>query len=214
MSKLACTWAEVTGDAAHAARCPVCTKRAALAGKLSAIATTGTDDAGSLPDAQRALARAMADTRPAAPIWRTYAAAIAAMTAVAAAGVIVSVSIQRSRGPSEVAVGSELRPEVPNVVAQAQVVPLPGADIVRTGDAAIRIHGGSVFVDVDPAAHRPFRVESPQFTVEVLGTAFTAREDGVQVERGTVRIVAPDGHELARVDAGHGWSLPGPVALR
>jgi ferric-dicitrate binding protein FerR (iron transport regulator) len=67
---------------------------------------------------------------------------------------------------------------------------------------------GSVDVDVDPRRHQRFRVKTPRFLVEVLGTRFTVTGEGVRTERGKVRVSQLDGTTIRIVAAGESWSLP------
>ncbi len=66
------------------------------------------------------------------------------------------------------------------------------------------LSSGSVLVDVDPGPKQPFSVTTPNFRVLVLGTRFSVSLEGVSVERGRVRVVATDGHELRVLGAGEG----------
>jgi hypothetical protein len=62
---------------------------------------------------------------------------------------------------------------------------------------SVHLQSGSLLADVDEAPHAPFAVVTPRFTVLVLGTRFAVTLDGVRVERGRVRVTAPDGRVLA-----------------
>jgi TolA-binding protein len=68
---------------------------------------------------------------------------------------------------------------------------------------ALQLSSGSVSVDVNPALHRPFVVQTERFRVLVLGTHFEVSLDTVQVQRGRVRVVSALGEELAMLDAEH-----------
>jgi hypothetical protein len=71
---------------------------------------------------------------------------------------------------------------------------------------------GSLTVDVE---HRPgqyFEVETPRFTVVVVGTRFHVDLQGVHTERGIVKVVLPDGSVAARVEGGQAWSVDAPAA--
>jgi len=79
---------------------------------------------------------------------------------------------------------------------------------------------GAVTVDVehqvDPVNQvgGHFRVRTPRFTVEVVGTRFTVELVGVHTYRGIVRVLRPDGTLVARLEAGQGWRdepLPPPA---
>lgn len=89
---------------------------------------------------------------------------------------------------------------------------------VTTDDAELVWHAehdrlfltrGGVRVSVDATKGRAFAVDTPRFSVEVVGTAFEVHGRGVRVWSGVVRVVAPDGAVLARaLGAGESWSLP------
>ena len=89
-----------------------------------------------------------------------------------------------------------------------------GSDVRwNAGARVLRVEAGSVLADVDPSAHQSFVVETARFRVLVLGTRFEVTQDGVRVERGRVRVVAPDGSVLAeRVDAGQQYVVAGEAA--
>lgn len=85
------------------------------------------------------------------------------------------------------------------------------ADTIATwhaSDRTIAVERGSVTVDVDPRQGKPFRVATPRFTVEVLGTRFTVDLNGVHTERGKVRVLDADRRVLAVVTAGQAWNVP------
>jgi hypothetical protein len=65
----------------------------------------------------------------------------------------------------------------------------------------LQLSDGSVFADVDPTAHAHFSVVTARFSVLVLGTRFEVSLDAVKVSRGRVQVLAPDGTELALLDA-------------
>jgi hypothetical protein len=65
----------------------------------------------------------------------------------------------------------------------------------------LQLNEGSVSLDVDPSAHARFSVATARFSVLVLGTRFDVSLDTVKVSRGRVQVLAPDGHQLALLDA-------------
>lgn len=72
---------------------------------------------------------------------------------------------------------------------------------------------GEVEVDVTPSAEaRRFRVRAPRFVVEVLGTRFRVREDGVDTLRGRVRVLDLQERELATLGPGEGYRAPAPAS--
>jgi hypothetical protein len=100
--------------------------------------------------------------------------------------------------------GARLQTRTDATLALAHaVVTLRGATLARWESSRheLQLSEGSVFADVDPAAHAPFSVVTARFSVLVLGTRFEVSLDTVKVSRGRVQVVAPDGHELALLDA-------------
>ncbi|HEX2657897.1 MAG TPA: FecR domain-containing protein [Polyangia bacterium] len=80
-------------------------------------------------------------------------------------------------------------------------------------ERTLTLANGVVTVDVEHQEGRRFRVRTPRFIVEVMGTRFTVELSGVRTQRGLVRILRPDGTQIARVEAGQSWSDQ-PVAER
>jgi hypothetical protein len=73
-------------------------------------------------------------------------------------------------------------------------------------DATVKLDSGAIELDVDPALQREFRVVTDTFVVEVLGTRFLVDASHVEVSRGVVRVLAPDGRVLvARLQMGQTW---------
>lgn len=110
--------------------------------------------------------------------------------------------------------GSLVAAEATRIRVAHGLVHVPrGAELTWSGSDVV-LRREWVSVDVDPRPHRPFRVVTRRFTVEVTGTAFDVSLRGVRVRRGSVRIVAPEGRILrARVGAGESWRLePSPRA--
>ena len=102
---------------------------------------------------------------------------------------------------------------------------LIGAKILYKANTVLRLHDsgrqvdllqGEVEVDVTPA-HRAqgerFRVQAARFMVEVLGTRFRVTEDSVLTLRGRVRVIDPQGHELAVLTAGERWQVDAPAPV-
>lgn len=124
---------------------------------------------------------------------------------------------------------------VAGIALSATGEPLPSTDNVSTragaelalGDARVvlskrtkidfsgknrrlQLRRGRVAVDVKKAAVAPkrFRVVTPRFTVVVIGTSFSVSHKQVEVYRGRVKILSPNGGVLAeRLEAGSRWSL-------
>lgn len=74
-------------------------------------------------------------------------------------------------------------------LAHAQVELRPDTSAQWDADArSFSLRRGSVMVEVDPARHESFAVESSAFTVQVLGTRFEVTETSVHVVRGRVSV--------------------------
>lgn len=118
--------------------------------------------------------------------------ATAAGSAVASGEDVVAVS------------GAELQ------LAHAQLALRAGTTVSwNAATHALTLAAGMVSVDVDPAPHQPFSVQTARFRVEVLGTRFSVDLNGVRVERGIVRVVGNDGSLLAAaLTAGQSFTLP------
>jgi ferric-dicitrate binding protein FerR (iron transport regulator) len=82
----------------------------------------------------------------------------------------------------------------------------------RRAARSVELREGSVTIDVEHRAGQHFQVRTPRFVVEVIGTRFTVDLAGVRTERGTVRVLGPDGAALGYVTAGRSWTLPVPAA--
>ena len=113
--------------------------------------------------------------------------------------------------PQETPLASEPRDLPAGVevaVAHARVRAVRRASISWNEKAAtVKLDSGAIELDVDPALQRGFRVITDAFVVEVLGTHFTVDAAHVEVSRGTVRVLAPDGRVLvARLQMGQTWS--------
>jgi tetratricopeptide (TPR) repeat protein len=113
--------------------------------------------------------------------------------------------------PQETPLASEPRDLPAGVevaVAHARVRAVRRASISWNEKAAtVKLDSGAIELDVDPALQRRFRVITDTFVVEVLGTRFMVDAAHVEVSRGTVRVLAPDGRVLvARLQMGQTWS--------
>ncbi len=126
------------------------------------------------------------------------------------------------RSPSSLAVPAIVEGQVLSSVTEGQVA-FAGAKVSYQAGTRMEFHPesrtvamtkGEVDVDVTPGllpGH--FRVTTPKFIVEVLGTRFVVMESGVRTLRGTVRILDLGGHELALLHAGDEWRSPEGTAL-
>jgi hypothetical protein len=104
--------------------------------------------------------------------------------------------------PRDLPAGAEV------AVAHARVRAVRRASISWNEKAAtVKLDSGAIELDVDPALQRGFRVVTDAFVVEVLGTRFLVDTSHVEVSRGAVRVLAPDGRVLvARLQMGETWS--------
>jgi len=188
---------------------------------------------------ERALRRGLAQVPERPPFWKSRSAlavgtvVLGGALAATAAFVIVGVSerpaqpplvAQPSVRPLETPLASEPRDLPAGVevaVAHARVRAVRRASISWNEKAAtVKLDSGAIELDVDPALQRGFRVITDAFVVEVLGTRFTVDAAHVEVSRGTVRVLAPDGRVLvARLQMGQTWSplqaapaIPEPAA--
>ncbi|HTA17896.1 MAG TPA: tetratricopeptide repeat protein [Polyangia bacterium] len=144
--------------------------------------------------------------------------------AVAALGALVFVAAPRGwrRAPAPVAEGLTLE------ATQAGVIAFEGAGVMYGRGTSLTFHAatrtiamthGQVDVDVTEHRARHFRVTTPRFVVEVLGTHFVVTPTGVRTLRGRVRVLDLEGREIAVVAAGESWTTaesavapPSPVA--
>jgi ferric-dicitrate binding protein FerR (iron transport regulator) len=94
-------------------------------------------------------------------------------------------------------------------LADASAALAPTTEIVwRHERRVVELREGALTVDV---AHRPgqhFEVRTPRFVVEVVGTRFSVDLAGVRTERGTVRVLSPDGKVYGYLEGGHSWTIP------
>jgi hypothetical protein len=106
--------------------------------------------------------------------------------------------------PRDLAAGVEV------AVAHARVRAVRHASISwNEEDRSVKLGSGAIELEVDPTLQRRFRVITDAFVVEVLGTRFLVDASHVEVWRGAVRVLAPDGRVLvARLQTGETWSLP------
>ena len=85
----------------------------------------------------------------------------------------------------------------------------PATEIVwREAPRIVELREGTLTVDVEHRPGQHFEVRTPRFTVEVVGTKFTVDMRGVRTERGKVRLLKPDGSEIAYLSAGFAWTAP------
>ncbi len=147
--------------------------------------------------------------------WPLLAAVAAAAVVLAVVGLSLRGSRQaRPQAPTATAPAPE-RAAVISAVHAGKTM-LPGAQVLYRAGSTLRVHAARRQVDlfegeVEVEATRgrgPFRVVTPRFIVEVLGTRFVVRLDSVRTLRGRVRVLDRAGHELALVSAGDAWRAP------
>lgn len=98
------------------------------------------------------------------------------------------------------------------------VAEIAGAQVRYQADTAMRLHpaarridllNGEIEVKVESRGGEHFRVKAPGFVVEVTGTHFVVRLDGVRTLEGTVRVLDESDHQIAVVRAGESWHVTG-----
>ena len=80
----------------------------------------------------------------------------------------------------------------------------------RAEDHTLVLERGRVHVEVDPARHQRFAVQTSRFRVDVLGTIFEVDLSGVRTRRGKVKV-SLGGVQVAEVSAGGSWTVPAPA---
>jgi TolA-binding protein len=99
--------------------------------------------------------------------------------------------------------------------AGAQISYQAGAEFhVQPERREVQLLAGEIDVDVVPGGPGRFRVVTPRFTIEVLGTRFVVHMDGVRTLHGVVRVVDSQGRELAMVQAGQSWKIESLLLAR
>jgi hypothetical protein len=172
----------------------------------------------------RALRQGLAEASQPSPLRRRWAPALGALALGALAATAVVLIVGRGPGQPQPIAQPRVQPKVipPAVVpheliagaevtlAHARVRALRPAKISwNENDTTVKLDSGVIELDVDPALHRRFRVVTASFTVEVLGTRFLVDAIHVEVSRGAVRVLAPDGRVLAaRLQMGEIWPAP------
>jgi hypothetical protein len=121
--------------------------------------------------------------------------------------------LERAPAAAAVAEGQTLEAVEPGAIAfsGAGVSYRPGTALTfHPARRTLEVARGEVDVDVNPKSGLPgkFRVETPRFAVEVLGTRFVVTPAGVRTLHGRVRVLDRAGRELAVVGAGDAWQSP------
>jgi hypothetical protein len=216
----------------HLASCESCRKDAAAIDRLRSLADDLPDEISSTRR-MRAIRNALAtDVRalPSEPrrTSKRIPWALAGGLAAAAAVLLGVGAVVLSQSTTELAESKEGAPkvELPEPVEEAPApshviaaagarhvygaatIDLPNGGEFRYDDEARRLTlvRGFLRVEVDPARHASFRVDTPRFSVLVLGTIFEVDERQVRVIRGAVKVVAPDERVLVeRLKADQTW---------
>jgi hypothetical protein len=175
---------------------------------------------------ERALRQGLAQASQPPPFWKSRFALGGVVLAGALAATVAFVIMGGSERPAQPPLVAQ--PSVPPqatplateprdlpagvevAVAHARVRAVRRASISWNEKAAtVKLDSGAIELDVDPALQRGFRVITDTFVVEVLGTRFLVDASHVEVSRGAVRVLAPDGRVLvARLQMGQTWSSP------
>lgn len=187
----------------HLAACMRCHQDAHLLERFAAVSEHAAVELGA-PARERSIDRAL--RTPTAEIERPRAVWKWPVLAAAATAIVLAIGWWRLQ-PRD-----SLPPNVATTfsnpatlrLAHAQVTAAQASQLEwRPQESTVLLHAGSVDVAVDPAPHRPFRVRTPRFTVDVVGTEFHVDLDGVRVTRGRVRV-----NDTTFVSAGESWSVP------
>ncbi len=197
----------------HLEECASCREARASLGLLGALRAQPAPRLGA-PAERRIVERLVATGVPrarAALAPRRPGRVVLVGLAVAARGALVFVAAPRAwrRAPAPVVEGLTLE------ATQAGVIAFEGAGVTYGSGTSLTFHAatrtiamahGEVDVDVTEHRARHFRVTTPRFIVEVLGTHFVVTPAGVRTLRGRVRVLDLEGREIAVVAAGESWT--------
>jgi ferric-dicitrate binding protein FerR (iron transport regulator) len=194
----------------HLAACEHCHVDAQLLGRLGKISERAAVE---LPVAarERSIERSLrTPTReiervPPHSVWKWP------LLAAAATAMVLAVGWWRLRPRDSLPPNVATTIEQPQTLrlAHAQVMAAPKSQLEwQPQQATVVLTAGAVDVAVDPAPHHPFRVRTPRFTVDVVGTEFHVDLDGVRVSHGRVRV-----NDTTLVAAGESWSVPAAAAV-
>jgi len=146
-------------------------------------------------------------TAPARGRWRRPVVAVVCATALAVAGIA---ALRLARPAPTFADGQRIEATAPGEVA------FGGAQIrydgharmtLRPGTRTLVLSAGEADIEVTPGLPGHFRVVTPRFVVEVLGTRFVVDMQSVRTLRGRVHVLDGAGDELAVLSAGARWNL-------
>jgi len=209
----------------HLASCEKCRQDAFAIDVLGELVDSAASSPLSSGARERAITRAIRDAagKPLPPV-RASRPAATLLVAVAVAGLGVALLLANRRpsdSPSRQATAATPRPEVaagPLSLAKHATVSLAQARVSADEPTelswdparqAVVLREGAVSVSVDSAPGRQFRVLTPRFVVEVVGTEFRVDLAGVNVTRGIVRVLSPESEDLiTQLGAGQSWSVP------
>lgn len=214
----------------HLRQCPGCREEARLLDQIAADLTSvpGLGPAARERTLERALrqGRAQDGARPRAA-WKMKVALAGGAMAVAGAVTVLLAGGGRHATPAPLASKPNAMPSTTSAPSAPQTLAVGGEVVLAHArvhairavslaweekTATVRLGAGAIEIDVDPARRRWFRVATDSFVVEVLGTHFIVDSGHVEVTRGAVRILSPDGSVIvARLQAGQTWSLPEPA---
>jgi hypothetical protein len=143
----------------------------------------------------------------ASPRGSRWAFAVGAFTVAA---LVLSLRLGAFRSaPSSLAEGERIEAAQPGTITfgGARVAYEAGTTmIVHPVGRELALSRGEIEVDVTEGLPGRFRVATPEFIVEVLGTRFVATPTSVHTLRGHVRILDLNQRELAVLHAGQSWS--------
>jgi ferric-dicitrate binding protein FerR (iron transport regulator) len=204
----------------HLEECASCREARASLGLLGALRAQAAPRLGASAErriVERLVATGVPPTRAAlAP--RRPARVVFVGLAVAVLGALVFTVAPRAlrRGPAPLVEGLKLE------ATESGVIAFEGAGVTYGGGTSLTFHAaartiamahGEVEVDVTEHRARHFRVTTPKFIVEVLGTHFVVTPTGVRTLRGRVHVLDLEEREIAVVAAGESWTAaPPPVA--
>ena len=206
----------------HLAACAACREERASIGLLERLRDA--PPSGLSSDARSRVLGQLLDTRPdvgrerTAERWRgpLWFALAAVPVVVIAIFVWRAMPAQPQAPQAQVAKPSPSLPQAPAVQRMSTTgeTQLKGARFAYAANSAFRVHpdhrgvdlvAGELDVDVTPGGPGRFRVITPRFTVEVLGTRFVVSLGEARVLRGEVRVLSPDGEVIAVLYAGDSW---------
>jgi ferric-dicitrate binding protein FerR (iron transport regulator) len=198
-------WLEV-----HLNDCPACRTEKAQWSLLERLREEPTPRLGT--DARARVLRHLTNLPPAEPSPEPPRFRLGRFALATCLVLVSSLWVWRSTttNPSPEVASTSIRAQAAGVLASAgaQINYQAGAAFdVQPAKRAIQLLAGEIDVEVTPGGPGRFRVITPRFTVEVLGTHFVVHMDGVRTLHGVVRVVDASGRELSMVQAGQSWKV-------